>query len=212
MRHSAKLLVVLAILLTTAAGAANAHASLFEASSYPAEIYSEQTEPIVFESELGSLECEYFSVEGKLEAAASQVALTPDFKGCKAFGTEATFVNVGECHYIAYPGEEIEEDEFLGGMDIACSEVQGAGFKWHFKAIHCIVTLAAQIGIKDLEFTVHSLLKPVHISVTAKLGSIKASIGDTSPDKCSLGNKKFEFTAKGGLTIKVPGGVSIKIG
>jgi len=195
--------VVLAVLAASAMTASAAYAGTFEAEEYPATLTGEQTETFEFEvEEVGTIKCNSATFSGEMSGPSSQISLAPSFKECTGLGgIPATFIANG-CELVVHGGEEIEEFEFKGPMDIVCGEA-AAQFEFHLGG--CIFSAGAQVALGNLFIKFKWWAFPPDVIIGLKVGEVTGAIAKTPGKFCLLPQGMVTLNVYGGLTLRATG-------
>lgn len=146
--------LVLAIVLSCAFGAATSQASTFTASSYPATLSATSAKGNeVIKTEAGNVECAG-SFSGTLSEASETVEITPTFTECSAFGFLEATVHMNGCKFKWH----------FNSMDIECPGTN----KIEISALTCRIHIGTQTGVSLLSISTNS----PHINVKANLSNL----------------------------------------
>jgi hypothetical protein len=197
-----------ALLATGALLAAGAQAG-FTASSYPVSISGSQTTTHKWTFQGSSVECKSASLSGSLAANSEQLALTPSYSECTAFGFLNATVTVNTCNYLSTHGSSVDgQHKWKGSTHIVCTK---AGDTMTIVAASCAVHIPPQtptIATVDYE---EETFGQDEIVKTSTVSGIHADI--TSGFLCPLTEKSTDTTGtySGSSTLTASGGASLDI-
>jgi hypothetical protein len=144
-------LALLAVVATSAVGAAGAQAGNFTAGAYPATITSETIIPVQFTTQLGTMICEP-TLHGELAAASGTLTLTPSYGATCRIGGKGVDVKNNGCDFVLHGGATKEGSEVEGSMDISCPEGKKLDFEITSMPV-CHLTVPGQSGLGSIRFT-----------------------------------------------------------
>lgn len=192
------LALVSVLVLLGAVGATAASASEFEAESYPAHLKGGQVEgePLILETEAGTIECATVTATGEQTANSETVALALTTSECIGLGFLGVGIHFNGCTFQPRAGANLAADKFTGTLDIICP----ANKSIVFTAGTCEFDIPEQKGVAGLGFDLETEFLNWAIKFTFGAG-LKIKVTKDGFGCPFLGTGDKSASLKGSLTI-----------
>jgi hypothetical protein len=160
------LLVAVASIAASAAGATAAQAGTFNAAAYPARITGEQTTQFLFTGVVGTWKCGGLNMQAELKAESGSLNLTPIYSECSWAGIAAT-INMEGCTYEYIAGNTVEgsENRIQATMNVRCP----AGKEARLTLTNgCTIRIPEQTALSSVTAE-NTLLAPTVVDLTLNI-------------------------------------------
>jgi hypothetical protein len=211
MKLTSKLgIALVAVLALSAVAATAASAAEFKATSSPVMLFAGQDTKHVFTTDGSAVECETATFEAASVTAPSKtVTVTPDYKGCTAFGFVGAKVEMKGCQY-----EFLEPNASLvGNVKLACGANKIRIFA-SFLGSTCEVLIGegSNTNLSSVSYK-NEATSPTKVKVTAAVKGITAEKTKDS-GVCPLKGTGTVNTAEysGTSTVEGTAGIGVSVG
>ena len=191
-----------AVFAMSAVMAAGAQAAKFTASAYPANGSGGQTTEHIFHVQGQTVKCKTATFKGTLNAASSEITITPHYTECTAFGFIGATIDMNSCDFL-FTTDAVSTT--VGTVHVLCSK---ANDSITITAGGCVVHIPPQTPtVNKVEYKnqsggvlVTSKAEGIHSNVTSGFGCTLAS---KETDTTGAYTGSTQFNAQTGVTVDV---------